>query len=275
MMTFAVIALTSLAACADEVPTVTPTAELSGPTLEASPTFFPDLSYDSTSQAEFIGQSDPTAAALAPDSALPPLSLSDNSVVNNVQSVEITADDGTQLVGELYISPGERMPGLVLIAPEGASWGDLPTRLNAAGFTVLLMPPRDGFYVEDLRVMMLSLSTGMAQPDHLAAIGADVGADMALLGCAAEPLCDAAVLLSPSDDSALSNAINTYNPRPIFLTASQEDVVSFSAITTLQSAATGPVFFQPFQEAGHGTALVLNRPDLGDVIIEWLHQQVG
>jgi hypothetical protein len=138
------------------------------------------------------------------------------------------------------------------------------------------MTPRPTSQVEDLRVMLMSLSTGMALPDRLAAVGADVGADMVLMGCAAEPLCDAAVLLSPSDSTALLDAMVTYNPRPIFLTATQEDTPSFNAITALQAAsAPGATFFQPFETAGHGTALLLNRPDLGDLIIEWLRQQIG
>jgi hypothetical protein len=265
-----------LAACEGETPTLTPTRELSGPTLEASATFMPEQPTNAPPEAVFVGQNDPTAAALAPDSALPPLAVPGSLAEGDLQSIEITADDGTQLLGDLYVSPVARMPGVVLVAPEGSGWGDFPRDLHAAGFTVLVMTPREISQVEDLRVMLKSLSSGTALPDRLAAVGADVGADMVLMGCASEPLCDAAALLSPSDSAALLDAMVTYNPRPIFLTATQEDTVSYNAITALQAAsAPGMAFFQPFETAGHGTALLLNRPDLGDLLIEWLHQQLA
>jgi hypothetical protein len=83
------------------------------------------------------------------------------------------------------------------------------------------------------------------------------------------------VLLSPSDNPGLVEAIARYNPRPLFLAATQEDAPSFNGISALRGAATGAVFFQPFEQAGYGTALLENRPDLGDLVVEWLRQYLS
>ncbi|MBZ0288533.1 MAG: hypothetical protein K8I30_13030 [Anaerolineae bacterium] len=114
-----------------------------------------------------------------------------------------------------------------------------------------------------------------AMPDKLGVIGAGEGADVSLLGCADEGLCKALVLLSPSDAPGLLDAVGRYNPRPLFLTATQEDTPSFNGIAAIRGAATGPVFFQPFEKAGYGTALLDNRPDLGPLIVQWLQQNLS
>jgi len=259
-----------LVAC--EVEAVTPTAEatLSGPTVEPSATFRAVFPGDEAPE-EYVGISDPTAAALAPHSELPPLGVA-GSLEGDKQSVQITAEDGTQLIGDLYMSMAVRQPGVLLFAPDRTGWGEFPTKLYNAGYTVLVLGMRDGSRMDDLNVALLSLSSGLAMPDRLAVMGAGEGADVALLGCAGEQLCKALILLSPSDSPGLVEAMGRYNPRPIFLTATQEDTPSFNGISALQSAATGAVFFQPFERAGYGTALLENRPDLGDVVVQWLGQ---
>jgi hypothetical protein len=222
---------------------------------------------------EFIGISDPTAAALAPLSALPPLGVP-GSISGDRQEVQVTASEGALVVGEMYMTMAIRQPGLLLIAPDRTAWGEFPTQLHNGGFTVLVLGMRDLNRVEDLEAAIQSLSQS-AQPDKIGVIGAGAGADTALLGCAGDGLCKALVLLSPSDGTELLDAMGRYNPRPIFLAATQEDTPSFNGITALQSAATGANFFQPLTQAGYGTALLENRPDLGGLIIQWLQEYLS
>jgi hypothetical protein len=268
MITFA------LAAC-DDVgqPTATPLPPtFTGPTVAPSPTVnvvqMTNVPFDEV----FVGQNDPTAAALPRDAALPPLGV---GPAGDAQQVAITAEDGAQLAGVLYQSGAVRLPGVLLLAESPQAWGDFPKQLHDAGFTVLVMGVRPEAALADFRVMMQSLSSGEADPARLGVVGAGVGANVALLGCSGEPLCDTAALLSPSNGTSLVNAMLAFNPRPLFLTASQDDADSFAAAKSLQSAARGEVLMQPFDTAGHGVALLINRPDLSNLIIQWLKRQLS
>ncbi len=259
-----------LAACAETVPTLTPEATLTGPTLEPSATFVPSARSDRAPEPIYQGQNNPTAAALAPGAAMPPLEIGQPPSGSPGRTVEITAEDGTLLIGELYVNTDVLAPGVLLLADEGATWGDFPTRLYAAGFTVLVMNPRPTAAMSDFRVMLQTLINGVADPARLGVIGAGGGANVALLGCAADLLCDAVGLLSPVPEAALVDVMPRINPRPMLLTASQEDSETFTLLQSLQAAATGEVLFQPFNRAGAGTGLLQNRPDLGDLIASWL-----
>lgn len=267
-----------LAAC-DTIlppPTATPSVTLSGPSIEASPTVMPVVPTNVDFDAVIDGVSNPTAAALAPDSALPPLVVGTAAASDGGTAVVVTAQDGTALNGLFYqTGDGMRRPGVLLLAADIHSWADFPTRLHNAGFTVLVMPVRPQVALQDFTVMLAALSSGEADPASLGVVGAGDGADVALLGCAGDGLCDTVILLSPSNNLALVEAMNTYNPRPLLLAASQSDTGSFTAAQNLQTAARGEVLLQPFENAGRGTDILLNRPDMGDLIIQWLQRQIG
>ncbi|MBZ0286498.1 MAG: hypothetical protein K8I30_02710, partial [Anaerolineae bacterium] len=129
--------LLTFAACATEIPTLTPTRPLSGPTIAPSEAPFngppseapPEMSGE-------IGLVDPTAAAMPRDSVLPPLAVGEPSQAG--QRVEVTAEDGALLIGDLFQTPGERVPGVLLLGTDRSAWGGFPEQLHAAGFTVLV-----------------------------------------------------------------------------------------------------------------------------------------
>lgn len=262
--------LALLAGCAGLSPTPTPTRELSGPTLASSPTFMPRFATEAPLGLGEAGQNNPTAAALAPGGAMPPLGVDAVFTGDAQRGVKITAADGALLAGDLYQGGTVRLPGVLLLAESRAMWGDWPAALHGAGFTVLVMDMRPDFLAADFAVMLQALASGEADPARLGVIGAGRGADAALRGCAQELLCDAVALLSPSGDPALSEALARYNPRPLFLAASQDDPESFAAVEALRAAASGEVQFQPFASAGVGAAMLQLRPDLGDLLIAWL-----
>jgi hypothetical protein len=263
----------ALMACDDVGTPIPPTATLTGPTLEPSATFRAQYP-NNEAPDEYVGMSDPTAAALAPGAAMPPLGLPGSALNGDQQSVEITAEDGAELVGDLYMSMAVRQPGVVLFAPDRTAWGNFPATVHAGGFTVLVVGMRDDNQPQDLRAALQSLSQS-ALPDKLGVIGAGAGADASLTGCAGEGLCKALVLLSPSDAPGLLDVVARYNPRPLFLSATQEDTPSFNGIAAIRGAATGPVFFQQLEKAGYGTALIDTRPDLGTLIVQWLQQNLS
>jgi hypothetical protein len=270
------LALVLLVACDDTGGGATAVSlrTLTGPTIAPSATFYPQpptpLSFDDLDN----GQNDPTAAALPAEAVLPPLAVGTPVLGSSEQHIQITAADGTALDGDLYQSGDVRMPGVLMLAEDRTAWGDFPKKIHDAGFTVLVVNIRRVAPASDFTVMLQSLSSGEADPARLAVIGADSGADTALLGCADDLLCDALVLLSPSGNEALLSAMSRFNPRPVFLSASEDDTLSFDMVQRLQTAATGNVFFQPFTSAGHGTDMLVSRADLSDLIIQWLLQHV-
>jgi len=260
-----------LTACDGEPPSPTPTRALSGPTLAASPAPFTGPPTEAPPDIEGgIGQNDPTAAALPGGAALPPMVI--GTPGSGRQQVEITADDSVLLYGDLLQNREVRMPGVLLLGTDRTAWGDFPERLYTSGYTVLIMEIRDGAGEADVRVMIEALTSGMADPGRIAVIGAARGADLALVGCAAVAACDMALLLSPLQEQTLLNAISRYNPRPLLQAVSQEDEESFATAQALDAAATGEKLFQPLENAGRGTAILLNRRDVGDLIIQWLQR---
>ncbi len=258
-----------LTACVGEVPTLTPTRPLSGPTIAASQAPFAGAPTEAPPEGDNpLGDAGATAAALPRDSALPPLSI--GVPVGNDQEVEVTAEDGTLLIGDLYQSSGERRPGVLLLGTDRTAWAGFPEQLSAAGFTVLVMELRDNAPASDFRVMIEALTSGLADPSSIAVVGAAAGADVALAGCADVEACDAAALLSPLDQTAGLNALGRYNPRPLYQAVSQEDAESYAVAQALDGAATGEKLFQPLSNAGRGVAILLNRADVAEQLIVWL-----
>ena len=89
-----------------------------------------------------------------------------------------------------------------------------------------------------------------------------------------KPICDTVVLLSPLEPALLAQ-VGAWNPRPIMQIASQEDEESFTLVQAIDAAATGEKAVQPLVSAGRGTAILLNRPDVGDLIITWMQRQLS
>jgi hypothetical protein len=263
--------------------TATPLPFLSGPTIAATWTVFPSLlerdPVDSRDENAFLGGYDLTAAALPPDYALPP--ADGNFLPNQVgRQITLLAADGTELNGAFYqpvdqAADAPRRPGLLLLARDGNGWGEWPVQLYDAGFTVLVMNVRGDAPASDFTVMMQSLSTGEADPSRLAVIGGGVGADVALLGCAGEVLCEALVLLSPSNTEPIVAAMAAYSPRPVYLSAAENDGNAFPAVQVLRGVARGPVVVQTYAGGGAGAELIVNQPELGGLISGWLRGLMG
>lgn len=269
------------AACDNVAPTPTPTRELSAPTLQPSATVLPFLEEPDSTQLQFVGQNDPTAAALPRDSELPPLPIGTLAPGETRQPIQVTAPDGTQLSGDLYASPlGPTSPGILMLnAGENTAWVDFPLRLQQQGYSVLVMPLRPNLVSNSAVAMgdfsaMLQALGQVSDPGHLGVIGAEAGADVALAGCATEPLCDALALFSPTDQQIAQLTITSYNPRPIFLSVAQNDPNSFGIVEYLRASARGEVGYEPVEGTARGAALLQARPAVGDALLDWLTLQL-
>ncbi len=264
---FALILL--LAGCQSLAPqssTLTPTWAFTGPTVAPSPTADFTLLTPGSPDALAPGQSDPTAAALPWEAQLPPVNVGD--------SVILTLRDGTQLRVVMYenvsLETGQRLPGLLLIGGALDGWGSWPETLRDAGFTVMVADMAGYSSVDAFVDVIRAFSeSGTVNPGLIGVIGAGVGADQSLIGCAVERLCDAAVLISPIGRETLANIMADYNPRPLLLVAGRSDLEVYDTILTIERVAEGDVTLVPLESAERGMALVASNPQLIDAIRDW------
>jgi dienelactone hydrolase len=275
MRTYLLLLVLLLAACDSfqPAPTITPTRALTGPTLEASPVVRGELPTD-VPAGQFVGVNDPTAAAQPARGDLPPLVIGTSEAGSIKQTIQITVGEGRTLTGDLYALGDQRVPGLLMLAPDSSQWLDLPLRLQAAGFTVLVMNVDAATTGEDFSAMLRSLSeAGTVDPSSIGVIGAEGGADLALTGCAADLLCDVVALVSPTQQEPLLIAMQRYNPRAIFLAAGDQDAVSLAAVQAIQEYAQGEAALETGTGAGRGALLVQANQAVGDQLIDWLRGQ--
>lgn len=249
-------------------PSPTPTRALSGPTVVPSATIHFITSDDLPTPSG--GFSDPTAAALPNNAPVPP-DVQGTAIPGGGQRVQVVADDGQIMNGELYQRGQARVPGILLVGMNLSAWGAFPSQLQAAGFTVLVVEIRPATVVDDMRVLLATMGElGTVDPSRIAVVGESAGADAALIGCATDTSCDAVVLISPLGRDTLMNVLPTYNPRPLFLTTSQDDIDSFRAVEGLSSLATGEVVVETFPGPGRGAQLLQTQQTLGAQIVGWL-----
>jgi hypothetical protein len=197
------------------------------------------------------------------------------------QPIQVTAPDGTQLAGDLYVSPTQTLsPGILMLAADNTAWLDLPLQLQSKGYVVLAMPLRPNTVPSsetargDFEAGIQALAQ-VADPGHLAVVGAETGADVALAGCSAEALCKALALITPTDQQVAQLSITGYNPRPLFLAVSQTDNASFGIVENLRALARGEVGYEASDAQGRGAALLQARPAITDHLIEWLGTQLN
>lgn len=257
-------------------PTRTPTPDM--PPLDASPTIDPlPPTPDPLGQSGGLGFNNPTAAAQpalselnpeaapAPDDPLRPVLLT------------VTLPDGTLLNGELYTDPSLRpLPAVLLLATRLDAWGGFPALLREAGFSVLLLETRAPALDGDFRAMLDALSRQPGvDPGAIAVIGAELTADVALVGCAADARCVTTVLLSPQQEAPLVSALRGgYNPRPLLISASLTDQPSLRTAEALRQTATGESLLQPFDGEWRGAQILTLRPDMNTLIIQWLRRHL-
>jgi hypothetical protein len=271
-----IIGLLVLLAACDNVPaTPTETPTLTGPTLAPTEVFRPDIQALDPAATRSIGQNDLTAASVPSGGELPPLAIGTPNPDAMFSTVQITAADGALLIGDLYPNPAnQRVPGVLLIAPDRTAWLDLPLRLQAAGYTALAMDLPVGAALTDFEAMIRALSeTGTVDPGRIAVVGAESGADLALTGCANNLLCDAAALFSPVQQAAVRAATFGFNPRPLFLSAGSGDA-SASVVESIRTVATGTVVLETVSGSRRGAALIGVQPDLVDRLIAFLDEQL-
>ncbi len=104
--------------------------------------------------------------------------------------------------------------------------------------------------------------------DHLAIMGASIGANIALRYAATDPSVKALVLLSPGTSYrgvATSDAMVAYGNRPVLLAAAEEDGAAIEAARTLPKSARGQMLVKVFPGNIHGTRMFGVYPVAGQI----------
>lgn len=285
---FVLLFLSFLSACnslAPTPPTATPTREYSAPTLAPSPFFRFEPPTEIPPNTMYIGQNNPEAARIPANSDLPPLVVNPDESSIGVQTVQVSTRQDVIIRGELYqnapvqieaemVTP--HLPGVLVIGSSPQGWGTFPSALRDAGFTVLVIDTFETMTSQDVSSILGAFSeTSSVNPGLIAIVGAQEGADLGLIACAVNLLCDAAALLSPISDVTLTNIMPNYNPRPLFVAASTEDIAGFNTMQQLQAAATGDFTLQPYNSAGRGVEMLASQPGLSGIIIQWLQTHLA
>ncbi len=219
------------------------------------------------------GVNDPTAAAVPNDAAVP-------------RAVNISASDGLALRGKFYPA-AVPAPGVLLLHMLGHSkedWNAVGSALQEAGFAALAVDMRghgdtgggaDWVLARSDVGMMFEWLAGQPNVDgtRLAAVGASIGANLALIGCTEYAACRAVALLSPGLDYRgvkTEPAVVGLGERPLLLVASESDTYSMQTVRALAEAAQGEPQLQIYQDAGHGTDMLNAEPDLQPLLTNWL-----
>lgn len=205
----------------------------------------------------------------------------------SAEIVTAEATDGLTLVGEFYAArePAPSILLLHMLGSQRSAWQPLVPILARAGYNILAVDLRGHGETRGARNWSLAESDTetwinwlQEQPTSetmpVALVGASIGANLALVGCAADERCATAIALSPGLDFqgvTPEFAIEGLADRPVLLVASQDDTTSADAVKTFFFNARGELGAQLYPGTLHGTAL-LNAPDAPviDLISDWL-----
>lgn len=204
------------------------------------------------------------------------------------QTIKIAASDGLQLVALYYPSPlsGRQAPAALLLHQYGGNkeqWTALAQALNATGYAVLAVDQR-GFGAtggkEDWKAAEADIATMLAwlrkdpsiAGDQIALIGASIGSNLALRGCATDAKCHAVVALSPGLNYfgvTTADTLTAMKGKGVLLIAGQLDSLSADSVKKLAFSEPGNVMLRLYDSSAHGKDL-FQYDDVIPTILQWL-----
>jgi len=203
-------------------------------------------------------------ASLPAGAVLPPAPLGDSEL-----GVTVLLDARTTIRGELYQTGGEAAPAILILGGETADWGALPNKLSQAGFVVLALQIGPAEPARHIDLMLRSLiALPAVNAGAIGLVGEGRSADLAMLGCAVNTLCDALALFSPTSRATLLNMIPSFGERPLWLSASGSDSASHAAALSLSQALPDQAKLVELP-SGFGTELLDAAPGLTDQLVAW------
>jgi pimeloyl-ACP methyl ester carboxylesterase len=281
-----------LVAC--EIPVDDATDVPREPSLVPSQTVAPFVVGESTDA--FIGRSDPTRAGLAAEGQV---ALEDEVTIAPLPTdssvpLDMFAADGVLLNLNYYGSGADSAgtPLIILLHDENENaqvWDAYARQLHDLGYRVLVPDLRgrgesEGqFEIEqvtlDLQDTFVNFLPGLniLRDEQLAIMGTGLGADLAVIICAEQLLCQTAIAISPGsaiDASITNNAAAQFRGRSLLIISADDDPTGTVAADSLNNATTSDHQWQRFSFGGRGGALFGNQLQLRDIINEWLRQKI-
>ena len=222
-----------------------------------------------TDAIRHIGVTSRYLASLPAGAVLPPAPSGDSE-----RGVSVLLADRTTLHGELYQGGDQSQPAILILGGEISAWGTLPLQLSQVGFVVLVIqtdPLTPARQVETLLQSLIAIPG--VDASAIGVIGEARSADLAMLGCAVNTLCDALALFSPTSRQTLLNMIPSFGERPLWLTASRSDSESHAAALSLSQALRGRAQLVEV-DSGRGAGLLNAEPGLADRLVTWFALQL-
>ena len=207
--------------------------------------------------------------------------------------VQIDAADGLTLVGDYYSPMSESAPAVLLLHMLGSdrgAWDALIAPLYDAGYAVLAVDMRG--HGETGGAQEWTLAEGDTQAwldwlreqagiraDAVSIIGASIGSNMALIGCANDEACLTAIALSPGQDyrgvQPAESVASGLAERSSLLVGSYDDGRVFEDILAMVGDAQGEIGTRFYPGRVHGTGLLLTEGDpFIRMMIAWLDEHL-
>ncbi|MDQ7033623.1 MAG: alpha/beta fold hydrolase [Anaerolineae bacterium] len=212
-----------------------------------------------------------------------------------METVNLGASDGLVLVGDMYRPDMDGEAAAVLLihmlGSNRTTYAPLIPALLEAGYVVLNVDMRghgetggsqDWALAEtDIQVWLDWLrEQENVSSDAVSIIGASIGGNLALIGCANDAQCLTSIALSPGIDyrgvmpeSAVTEGLSN---RSALLVASHNDGFSADSVRQIFANATGNVSARLYNGRAHGIQLFDNELEsITTLILSWLDEHVA
>jgi pimeloyl-ACP methyl ester carboxylesterase len=226
-----------------------------------------------------------------------------NTALAPPQDFFLSTADGVQLTATLYPVRAPNPPGLVLVHMLGSNrgaWQPFALRAQQLGYLCIAFDlrghgqsvTRNGETISyrafdtdawlaalyDIDAARQALIEHGTNPDNLAVIGADIGANLALHYALQREDVPAVVLVSPGLDYKgikTETQITEYGKRPVLLVTSEGDTYSASSCRALKRLAPGLCEIREYPGAAHGAAIFDASATALEEVFLWLRPIIG
>ena len=226
--------------------------------------------------------------------AVIPATAQDEEATMTPETVAVEAADGLELVGDFYAAPTEdTAPALLLmhmLGSDRSAYEPLIPALLEAGYNVLNVDLRghgDSGTTRDWDAATADVALwldwlreqGSVDPDAVALLGASIGSNLALIGCAADDACMTAVALSPGLEyrgvMPENAVVEGLAERSALLVASHGDDYAADSVRQMFAGTRGDIAVRLYSGRAHGTNLFRDKLDsVSGLILAWLDEHL-